>query len=91
MTQFKAFNEEIKTIDNKLQQSKVKYNLDRQTAKISALASGKVVKYEFFTCKDVLLEKALLEKAVTIKRLKCSTLGSELKKQTDTANSQYKP
>ena len=32
-------SEKIKTIDNKIQQHKAQYDLDRQTAKISALSS----------------------------------------------------
>ena len=45
-----------------------KYKL-RQTAKISALSSGNVSKYEFLTGKYVLPEKDLLEKAATVRRL----------------------
>ena len=41
----------------------------RQTAKISALSSGNVSKYEFLTGKYVLPEKDLLEKAATVRRL----------------------
>ena len=63
-----SISEKIKTIDNKIEQNKDQYNLDRETAKISALSSGNVRKCEFLTVKDVLLEKDLLEKAVTIKR-----------------------
>ena len=33
----------IKTIDNKIEQNKAHYSLDRQTAKISALSSGILV------------------------------------------------
>ena len=53
------------------------YNLDRQTAKISALSSGNVSKYEWLTSKDILPEEHLLEKAVA--------LGKQLKKQTSVA------
>ena len=35
-------SEKIKTIDNKIEQNKAQYNLDRQTAKISALSSENV-------------------------------------------------
>ena len=45
-----------------------KYKL-RQTAKISALSSGNVSKYEFLTGKYVLPEKDLPEKAATVRRL----------------------
>ena len=48
----------IKLIDNKIEQNKAQYDLDRQTAKISVLSSGNVCKYDFLTCKDVLSEKA---------------------------------
>ena len=60
--------ENIKLIHDKIQQNKGQYNLDRQTAKISALSSGNVSKYEFLSDKDILLEKDLLEKTATMKR-----------------------
>ena len=47
-------SEKTKTIKKKIKQNKAQYNLDRQTAKISALPSGNVGKYEFLTGKDVL-------------------------------------
>ena len=47
----------IKTTDNKIEQNKSQYDLDRQTATTSALSSGSVSKYEFVTSKGVLLEK----------------------------------
>ena len=55
-------SEKIKAIHNKIEQSKAQYNLDRQTTKISALSSGNVSKYEFFTGKDILPEKRLARK-----------------------------
>ena len=33
----KNISEKIKTIDNKIEQSKTQYNLDRETAKISEI------------------------------------------------------
>ena len=75
-----SFSEKIKTMDNTIEQNKARYNLDRQAAKISALLSGNVGKYEFLTDKDVLPEKDLLEKAATIKKFEYSPLSSELKK-----------
>ena len=39
----------------------------QKTAKISALSSGNVSKYEFLTRKDILSKKDLLEKATAIK------------------------
>ena len=40
---------EIKTIDNKIEQNKAQFSLDRQTANISALSSENVGKCEFLT------------------------------------------
>ena len=67
------------SINNKILQNKAQYNLDRQTAKISAFSSGNVTKYEYLTGKDVLLEKDLLEKATASKRFEYFPLGKELK------------
>ena len=84
-----SISEKIKTIDNKIEQNKTQYNLDRQTAKISVLLSGNVSKYKFSTGKDDLPEKDLLEKAATMKRFEYSPLAKEIKAQTDTAKKQY--
>ena len=51
----------IKAVNNKINQNKAQYNLDRQFAKISTLSSWNVSKCEFLTSKDVLPEKNLLE------------------------------
>ena len=64
--------EKIKTINNKIEQNKAQYNLDRQTAKLSALSSGNISKIELLTSKDVFPEKNLLEKAATMKRFEYS-------------------
>ena len=37
-------SEEIKTVDNKFEKNKVQFDLDRQTAKTSALSSGNAIK-----------------------------------------------
>ena len=81
-----SINEKIKTINNKIEQNKAQYNLDRQTAKISALSSGNVSK----PGKDVLPKKDLLGKAATMKIFEYSPLGKELKTQTDITKKQYK-
>ena len=41
------FSKTIKTINNKIGQSKIQYDLDRQTTKVLALSSGNISKYEF--------------------------------------------
>ena len=54
-------------IDNKMKQHKIKYNLGKQTAGISALSLQNVDRSEFLTGEAVLLEKGLLENTATIK------------------------
>ena len=49
----------------KLSKTKAQYSLDKQTAKISALSSVNVGKYEFLTGEDVLPE---IRKEGTMKR-----------------------
>ena len=74
-----------KKFDNKIEQNKAQYNLDRQTSKILAGAWGNVGKHEFLMGENVLPEKWQLEKAATIKRFKYSSLGSELQIKTGIA------
>ena len=47
------------SIDEKIQQNKDQYNLDRETADISDLSSGNIGKYEYLTGEDVLPGKGL--------------------------------
>ena len=64
-----SISEKIEGINNKINQSKTRNNLYRQTVKISALSSGNVSRYDFLRCfPGVLPEKDLLEKAGTMKR-----------------------
>ena len=60
-------------------QNRAQYNLDGQTAKISALSSGNVSKYKVLTGKDVLPEKVLLVRGTVTKTLEYSLLGKESK------------
>ena len=43
------------TIDNKTKDEKLQYDTNREAAKISALSSGKIDKYEYLTGKEILL------------------------------------
>ena len=63
------------SVNNENKQNKDQYNLDRQTATISAISSGNLGKYEVLTGKDLLPEKDLLEKTTLIKRFEYSPLG----------------
>ena len=79
----------IKAINKKIEQSKAQYNLDRKTAKISALSWRNVSEYEFLTSKDVLPEKDPLGKTAELEIFEYSLLGKKLKAQTDIAKKQY--
>ena len=68
-----------KAINNKIEQNKSQYDLNRHTAKNSALSSGSIGKYELWTDKDVLHEKKLLDKATIMKRFEYFPLGKKLK------------
>ena len=65
--------------EQKIEQNKAQYDLDRETAKISTISSGNVSLYEFLIGKDVLPENNMLEKAVTMKRFEYLGLGKEFK------------
>ena len=48
-----TINEQIKILDNKTKSNQAQYVLDRQNAKISALSSGELDKYEYLTGEDL--------------------------------------
>ena len=55
--------DQIKILDRKNKQNETQYNLDRKSAKISALSSKNLVKYEHLTGEDLEYEKSALEQA----------------------------
>ena len=46
--------ERIFTIDDKIRDEKLKYNINREAAIISALSFGKIHKYEYLTGEEIL-------------------------------------
>ena len=42
------------TNDDKIIDDKLQFNINRETAKISALSSGKIDKYEYLTLEEIL-------------------------------------
>ena len=42
------------TIDNKIKDEKLQYDINREAAEISALSSGKIDKYEYLTGEEIL-------------------------------------
>ena len=79
----------MKGINNKFEQNKGQYNLDRQTDKISALSSGHVSKYDFLIGKDILAKENFIQKVAGIKRFEYDLLGKELKKEISVAERHY--
>ena len=61
-----TLTEPVKILDEKIKANKAQYDLDRQAAKISALSSGELEKYEYLTgenlgCKPDLVQKSKFE------------------------------
>ena len=52
-------------IDDKIRDEKLQYHINREAAKISALSSGKINKYEYLTGKKILLsdQRGMIEQA----------------------------
>ena len=42
------------TIDDQIRNEKLQYHVNREAAKISALSSGKIDKYEYLTVEEIL-------------------------------------
>ena len=67
------------TIEDKIKDEKLQYDINREAAKISALSSGKIDKYECLTGEEILLEQA---------KFTYSPLGKAFEKQTKTIEDQ---
>ena len=70
------------TIDDQIRNGKLQYDLNREAAKISALSSGKIHKYEYLTGEDILPsnQQRIIEQA----KFTYSPSGKAFKKQTKT-------
>ena len=42
------------TIEDQIRDEKLQYDINRETAKVSALSSGQIVKYEYLTGEQIL-------------------------------------
>ena len=67
------------TINDQIRDEKLQYDINRETAKISALSSGKIHKYEYLTGEDILPsnQQQIIEQA----RFTYSPLGKAFEKQ----------
>ena len=74
--------DQIKIIDNKIKVNQAQYDLDRLAAKISALSSGELRKYEYLAGEDLEYRPSVLEQT----KFDYSLLGKVLDKGLDDKN-----
>ena len=55
--------DQIRVLYRKIMQNEAQYGLDRKAAKISALSSNNLGKYEYLTCEDLGLKPSTVEQA----------------------------
>ena len=74
------------TIEDQIKDEKLQYDLNREAAKISALSSGKIDKYEYLTGEEILSsnQRQIIEQA----KFTYSPLGKAFEKQTKTIKDQ---
>ena len=74
------------TINDQIRDEKLQYDINREAAKISALSSGEIHKYEYLTGKDILPsnQQQIIEQA----KFTYSLLGKAFEKQTKTIEDQ---
>ena len=74
------------TINDQIRDEKLQYNINRETAKISALSSCKIHKYEYLTGEDILPsnQQQIIEQA----KFTYSPLGKAFEKQIKTIEDQ---
>ena len=58
-----TINEQIKILDNKIRSNQAQYDFDRQNAKISALSSRELDKYDYLTGEDLGYKPDVFQKA----------------------------
>ena len=73
-------------INDQIRDEKLQYDINREAAKISALSSGKIHKYEYLTGEDILPsnQQQIIEQA----RFTYSPLGKAFEKQVKTIEDQ---
>ena len=66
-----TLTDELKILDDKIKANQAQYDIDREAAKISALSSGELEKYENLTGEDLGYKPGVVESA----KFKYSPLG----------------
>ena len=77
-----TISEQVKIPNGKIRANKAQYDLDRQAAKISALSSDELEKYEYFTGEDLGYKPDVVQKA----KFEYSPLGQVFHKGLDTSD-----
>ena len=74
------------TINHQIRDEKLQYDINREASKISALSSGNIQKYEYFTGENILPsnQQQIIEQG----RFTYSPLGKALEKQIKTIEDQ---
>ena len=75
-----TLTKQVKILDDKIKVNKAQYDLDRETAKISALSSGELEKYEYLTGEDLGYKPKVFEKV----KFQYFSLGETLKTNAKT-------
>ena len=85
---FKIIYNKIMTIEDQIKDEKLQYDINREAAKMSALSSGKIGKYEYLTGEEILPsnQQQIIEQA----KFTYSPLGQAFEKQTKTIENQEK-
>ena len=76
------------TINNQIRDEKLRYDVNREATKISALSSGKIRKYEYLTGEDILPSN--LQQIIEQAKFTYSPLGKAFDKQIKTIEDQGK-
>ena len=76
------------TIEDQIKDEKLQYDINRESAKISALSSGKIDKYEYLTGEGILPSKQ--QQIIQQAKFACSPLGKAFEKQIKTIENQGK-
>ena len=75
-------------IDDKIKDERLQYDINREAGKTSALSSGKIDKYEYFTGEEILPsnQRQIIEQA----KFTYTRLGEAFEEQTKTIEEQGK-
>ena len=77
------------TINDQIKDEKLQYDINREAAKISALSSGKLHKYEYLTSEDILPSNQ--QQIIEQTKFNYSPLGKTFEKKIKTIEDQLKP